>query len=60
MTAAARFRQADLSRALRAAEKAGWRAGRVEIKTNGEIVITAASGATLGGGSNPWDEVIEP
>lgn len=60
MTASARFRQADLARALRAAEQAGWRAGKVEIEPGGKIVITADRGAKAADDGNPWDEVIEP
>ena len=42
MTAPARFRQADVSRAVKAAQGAGLRIGRVDIAPDGRISIIAA------------------
>lgn len=39
MTKAARFTQADLTRAIRAAEKAGYRVAGYEIKPDGGIAV---------------------
>lgn len=39
MSAPARFKQADLTRAIVGAKKAGLRVGSVEIDANGKIVI---------------------
>jgi hypothetical protein len=41
----ARFKQADVSRALRGAERAGMKVGRVEIDADGKIVILVGSEA---------------
>jgi hypothetical protein len=53
----ARFKQADLCRAVKGAEAAGFRIGRIEIDPNGRIVIVAgnAPGPAI---SNEWDEVL--
>ncbi|MGE0178949.1 MAG: hypothetical protein AB7O91_03910 [Sphingomonas sp.] len=57
MSAAVRFRQADLTRAIRAARKGGIEDPRVEIEPGGKIVIMAAAAARPA--ANPWDEVLE-
>ncbi|MFS0736975.1 hypothetical protein ABC347_07985 [Sphingomonas sp. 1P06PA] len=41
----ARFKQADLTRAVKGVEAAGMRVGRVEIDPTGNIVIIAADAA---------------
>lgn len=57
MTArATRFRQADVTRALRGAIAAGQRVARAEIDPNGKIVIVFGAGAPVSG--NEWDEVL--
>jgi len=54
MTRAARFRQADLERALRGAEKGGMKVGQVEIDPSGRIVIKPLE-ATPPKAANSWD-----
>ena len=62
MTAAASrrasFKQADVTRACKGVEKAGIRVERIEITTNGKIVILSQSTLQTPF-SNPWDEVID-
>ena len=55
MNAPARFKQVDLTRAVRGVEKAGMRVGRVEIMPDGRIMLssTEASEPVV---LNPWDE----
>lgn len=55
---ASRFRQSDLTRALRGAEKAGMHVERVEIEAGGRIVIFSGSPGSRGGPFNPWDEEL--
>jgi hypothetical protein len=57
MTAAARFKQADLTRALRAVASAGVRVGRIEIEPNGKIVILSESAAPSAK-ANPCDRIF--
>jgi len=57
MTAAARFKQDDVARAVRGVMKAGMRVGRVEIDPNGRIVILAESSAPADA-PNPWDKEL--
>lgn len=59
MTAPARFKQEDLTRAVRGAERAGMRVGRVEITPDGRIVLVSES-VSPKGASNPWDEQFQP
>lgn len=54
MTAPARFTQADLTRAFRAAEAAGVVA-RIEIEPNGKIVIVPMKAPANDSAPNPWD-----
>lgn len=51
------FRQSDVTKALRGAEKGGMRVARVEIEVGGKIVIHGATG-TEQGQPNPWDEEL--
>jgi Spy/CpxP family protein refolding chaperone len=57
------FKQSDLTKAIRAAIKAGMTVGRVEIDKSGKIVIVAAmSGVAANGekpGKNEWDGVLQ-
>ena len=57
MGSAARFKQADLTRAYRGAAAAGIRVSKVEIDPNGRIVILTDS-ASPQPVANEWDEVL--
>lgn len=57
MSAAARFKEADVTRAVRGATKAGMMVGRIEIDPNGKIVILSESIAPSVD-PNPWDSVL--
>lgn len=57
MTAPARFRQADLTRALKGAEAAGVRPMRVIINANGQIELLLDSGTAPKGAANSWDDL---
>ena len=57
MSAAARFKEADVTRAVRGATNAGMMVGRIEIDPNGKIVILSESVAPPAD-PNPWDIVI--
>lgn len=57
MSLPARFRQADVTRAIKAATAAGMRVGRIEIDPNGRIVILPES-ATPSRGKSSWDDVL--
>ena len=59
MTAAARFKQADVTRAVRGVVEAGMRVGRVEIDPSGKIVILSESAAPPAR-RNAWDKDLEP
>ena len=55
------FRQADVTKALRAVAAAGVGIARIEIDKAGKIVIVAATGAETGEGraeGNEWDTVL--
>jgi hypothetical protein len=58
MTAAARFKQDDVARAIRGATAAGMRVGRVRIDPRGVIEIEAALPAGTRKASS-WDDVLE-
>jgi hypothetical protein len=57
VSAVARFRQVDVTRALKGAEAAGFRIGRIEIDRDGKIVILSDS-APATDAVNEWDEVL--
>ena len=57
MTAAARFKQADVTRAAKGAKAAGIRIGRIEIDARGSIVIEAATSGQAQKGRS-WDDVL--
>jgi hypothetical protein len=51
------FRQADLTRAVRGAAKAGVCVARIEIDPNGKIIILSDRARSLET-TNEWDEVL--
>jgi hypothetical protein len=55
------FKQGDVTRALKAAEKAGFRVGRFEIEHGGKIVVFAGNTGILEAKAEPdvdeWDGV---
>ncbi|PZO77056.1 MAG: hypothetical protein DI640_01345 [Sphingomonas taxi] len=57
MSAVARFKEADVTRAVRGATKAGMLIGRIEIDPNGKIVILSESVAPPVD-PNPWDDLL--
>ncbi|MBI0475019.1 hypothetical protein D9601_06550 [Sphingomonas sp. MA1305] len=57
MSARARFRQEDVTRALKGAVAAGMRVGRIEIDPNGRIVILSETAAPTAD-RNSWDDVL--
>lgn len=58
MPGRARFRQSDLTRALRGVEKGGMCVARIEIEASGKIVIFSGSALSCRSPSNPWDEEL--
>lgn len=57
MSAAARFKEADVTRAVRGAKKGGMMVGRIEIDPNGKIVILSETVAPPVD-PNPWDDLL--
>lgn len=57
MTAPARFKQDDLTRAVRGLANAGLRVGRVEIEPSGKIVILS-EGTAAPAKRNAWDDEL--
>ena len=57
MTAAARFKQADLTRAIKGAKAAGMKVGSFEINPNGKIVILSEA-MSVPNDVNPWDSLV--
>jgi hypothetical protein len=55
------FREVDLTRALRAAKKAGAHVARAEIARDGKIVLVLNKDGEVpcGSGRNEWDEINE-
>jgi hypothetical protein len=52
------FKEADLTRALRAAKKAGTHVTRAELDRDGKIVLVLRNGeASSGKERNEWDEI---
>ena len=53
-----RFKQSDVTRAIRGAIGGGMRVGRIEIDIHGRIVILAEQ-SMRAGMNNPWDEELK-
>jgi hypothetical protein len=51
------FKEADLTRALRAAKKAGANVTRAEVARDGKIVLVLDGEASSGNEINEWDEM---
>lgn len=58
MTAVARFKKVDITRAIAGATAAGMSIGRVEIDPNGKIVILSAAESPPQGRVNPLDRIL--
>lgn len=60
MTDPARFKQSDLTRAIKAAHAAGFHVGRIEIDPHGRIVLHGvfASSAAMPQRENSWDDLL--
>lgn len=54
----ASFKQSDVTRAIKGVANAGMHVGRIEITSNGKIVILSQATAQ-NQMDNPWDEVID-
>lgn len=53
------FRQSDLVRALKATRAAGMGDARVEVRSDGTIIVVpGGGGAASPANENPWDEVL--
>lgn len=57
---ASRFREADVTRAIRGAQKAGMPVSVVEIGPDGSILVRSAEATAAGGrDANEWDVVLK-
>jgi hypothetical protein len=58
-----RFRQREITRAIKAALAAGVEVDRVEIERDGRVIVILCKHKMLGfqanGDENPWDEVLQ-
>lgn len=60
MTAPARFRQADITRAMKAVFEAGREVHSVTIEPDGRIVVTIEGAGVMSPETpNPWDVELE-
>lgn len=59
MTAQARFRQSDLTRAIKAAKVAGERPSRALIDINGNIVLSFGGEPIPARGKGSWDDLLD-
>jgi hypothetical protein len=59
MTAAARFKQSDVTRALRGARLAGFAHVRVGIDARGNIVVDASETPVAAERRNPLDRLLD-
>jgi hypothetical protein len=57
--ASSRFRQTDVTRALKAVRAAGYGAARVLIDKTGRIEIATAPEGEGGDSRNSWDEALD-
>jgi hypothetical protein len=55
VTAPAKFKQGDVTRAIKGARAAGFKVARFEIDPNGKIIIYTESRAANDDGPNDWD-----
>lgn len=60
MTAAARFTQSDVKRAMAGAKAAGFTRVRVMIDPLGNITADASNDAMPASTQNPWDSLLKP
>lgn len=58
MTAPARFKQADVTKALKAATAAGLRPSGCKIDPTGAIIVMIGNGNSKQDSANPWDEEL--
>ncbi len=58
MSRRARFRQADLARALKAAVDAGLNPSQVVIDPSGELRLSFSTSSTQAGTGNPLDRLL--
>lgn len=54
----ATFKQGDIARAAKGAIAAGLKIARIEVGTDGRIVLVTGKGAPPDTSANPWDEVL--
>jgi hypothetical protein len=59
MSRRAAFKQADLTRALRAAVAAGMKPSGYRIDPAGAIVVMFGDGTPKAANANPWDEELQ-
>lgn len=59
MTAAARFTQADLTRAMKSAKSAGVRLSKILIMPNGCIEMQFGGEPIKSGAKSSWDDLLE-
>lgn len=53
-----RFKQADVTRALKAATAAGLRPSGCKIDPTGAIIVMISNGGAKPDNANPWDEEL--
>ncbi|MFY7819753.1 hypothetical protein [Novosphingobium sp. B1] len=58
MTNSARFKQADVTRALKAATAAGLKPCGCKIDPTGAIIVMIGNGTGKQDSANPWDEEL--
>lgn len=58
MTPRARFKQADVTKALKAAAAAGFKASGFKVEPTGAIVVMLGGAPAKAATGNPWDEEL--